>query len=126
MAEKGNGKRVLVVDDEETVGIGLTEMLTDAGYRASYVTSGKEAAEEVKKTTCSLIFIDMVMPGMNGLETYRLIKGLSPKTNVVLFTGYYKDAYREIFQGIKEGMIDEFIRKPFFPEEILETARKYA
>jgi hypothetical protein len=44
----------------------------------------------------------------------------------VLFTGYFKDADRAIFQGVKEGMIDEFIRKPFFTEEIVLTARKYA
>jgi CheY-like chemotaxis protein len=70
--------------------------------------------------------MDMVMPGMNGLETYRVLKRVSPSTTVVLFTGYFKDAYREIFQGIKEGMIDEIIRKPFFREEIVEAARKYA
>jgi CheY-like chemotaxis protein len=104
----------------------MAEMLKDAGFRASYVVSGREAAEDVKKEPCALIFMDMVMPGMNGLDTFRKVKEISPKTNVVLFTGYYKDAYREIFEGIKEGMIDDFIRKPFFPEEIIETARKYA
>jgi CheY-like chemotaxis protein len=126
VAGKSNGKRILVVDDEETVGIGMTEMLKDAGYSASYVTSGKQAAADVKRQPCKLVFMDMVMPGMNGLETYRELKRVSPGTTVVLFTGYYKDAYREIFQGIKEGMIDEIIRKPFFREEIVETARKYA
>jgi CheY-like chemotaxis protein len=87
--------------------------------------SGIEGIEEIKREPCALIFMDMVMPGLNGLDTYRKVKEISPKTSVVLFTGYYRDAYREIFQGIKEGMIDDFIRKPFFPEEIIETARKY-
>ncbi|MBI5491883.1 MAG: response regulator, partial [Deltaproteobacteria bacterium] len=107
-------KRILIVDDEETVGIGMSEMLKDAGYEAKYVTSGKEAVEEVKHFRYSLIFMDMVMSGMNGLETYRQIRKFNQDARVVLFTGYFKDADRTIYDGVREGMIDLSIRKPFF------------
>lgn len=117
---------VLIVDDEETVGIGMSEMLKDAGFNAIYVTNGSDAVVEAQKSQYSLIFMDMVMPGMNGLETFRNLKKVSPATRVVLFTGFFKDAENTIYQGIREGMIDEFIRKPFFAEEIISTARKYA
>lgn len=119
-------KRILIVDDEETVGIGMSEMLKDAGYEAKYVTSGKEAVEEVKHLSYSLIFMDMVMSGMNGLETYRQIRKFNRDARVVLFTGYFKDADRTIYDGVREGMIDLSIRKPFFAEEIVKTARKYS
>ena len=119
-------KKVLVVDDEETVGIGMSEMLRDAGFEAVYVTSGREALEAGDGARFSLIFMDMVMPVMNGLETFRKIKHITPSSRVVLFTGYFKDADRAIYQGVKEGMIDEYIRKPFFTEEIVHTAMKYA
>lgn len=122
----GNKKRILVVDDEETVGIGMAEILKDAGFDAAYVTSGREALETMEGSGYSLIFMDMVMPFMNGLETYRKIKHVSPASRVVLFTGYFKDADSVIYQGVKEGMIDEYIRKPFYAEEIVHTARKYA
>lgn len=124
MAEKE--KKVLIIDDEETVGLGMSEMLKDAGYKAEYVTSGKEGLDVLKNTECTLVFMDMIMPGMSGLETYREIKKMRPGTRVVLFTGYFKDADQEIFQGVKEGMIDAYIRKPFFSEEIVSTAAKYA
>ncbi|MBI5453265.1 MAG: response regulator [Deltaproteobacteria bacterium] len=117
---------VLIVDDEETVGIGMSEMLKDAGFNALYVTNGAEAVSEAQKSQYSLVFMDMVMPGMNGLETFRNLKKVSPSSRVILFTGFFKDAENAIYQGIKEGMIDEFIRKPFFAEEIISTARKYA
>lgn len=124
MAERG--KRVLIIDDEETVGIGMSEMLKDAGYAARYVTSGKAGVDVLKDTEYSLVFMDMIMPGQGGLETYREIKKIRPGVKVVLFTGYFKDADRDIFQGVKEGMIDAYIRKPFFSEEIVSTASKYA
>ena len=119
-------KKVLVVDDEESVGIGMSEMLKDAGFDARYVTSGPEAVKEVENVEYSLVFMDMVMPGMNGLETFRLIRRRKPETRVVLFTGYFKDADKAIFEGVKEGMIDVYIRKPFFHDEIVSTAVKYA
>lgn len=124
-----NGKptgKILVVDDEETVGIGISEILKDEGFEAAYVINGKEAVEAVKSVGYNLIFMDIVMPGMNGLDTFREIRKVKPATKVILFTGYFRDAEDVILQGIKEGMIDEFIRKPYFADEIVRSARKYA
>ena len=118
------GRGVLVVDDEETVGIGVSEILQGAGYSAGYVTSGKEALKEIRSGRYSMIFMDMVMPGMNGLDTFRELKKTAPEIKVVLFTGYFKDADKAIFEGVSEGMIELFIRKPFFADEIVEAARK--
>ncbi|MEK6759687.1 MAG: response regulator [Deltaproteobacteria bacterium] len=117
---------VLVVDDEETVGIGISEILEDAGFNAGYVTSGKEALSAIMSGRYSMVLMDMVMPGMNGLDTFREIKKTSPEIKVILFTGYFKDADKVIFEGVREGMIELFIRKPFFADEIVEAAKKYA
>ena len=125
MAELDRSKRVLIVDDEETVGIGMSEMLKDAGFSASYVTSGRDALEDFRKSPYSLVFMDMMMPGMDGLETYRRIKDINPGVKVVIFTGYFREVDKAIYQGVKEGMIDVYIRKPFFAEEVVQTARKY-
>lgn len=124
VAGRAKGK-ILVVDDEETIGIGISEILKDEGFEAAYVINGKDAVEAVKGSGFNLVFMDMIMPGMNGLDTYREIKKYRPDTKVVLFTGYFRDAEDVISQGIKEGMIDEFIRKPYFADEIIRSARKY-
>ncbi len=118
--------KVLVVDDEEAIGIGISEILKDEGFEAGYVINGKDAVEAVRAKGYNLVFMDIVMPGMNGLEAFREIKKVRPGAKVILFTGYFRDAENVILQGIKEGMIDEFIRKPYFAEEIIRSARKYA
>lgn len=121
-----SGVRVLVVDNEESVGLGMSEILKHQGFEAAYAVCGKDAVEAVKSRGYDLIFMDMIMPGLNGLETYREIKKSGAKAKVVLFTGYFKDAEDIILQGVREGMIDEFIRKPYFADEIIRAARKYA
>ncbi|MBI5970957.1 MAG: response regulator [Deltaproteobacteria bacterium] len=118
--------RVLIVDDEESIGVGISEILKDVGFEAAYAVSGRDAVDAVKGAGYNLVFMDMVMPGMSGLETFREIKKINPETRVVLFTGYFRDAEDAIMQGVKEGMIDEFIRKPYFADEIIRSARKYA
>lgn len=118
--------RILVVDDEESIGVGISEILKDEGFEAAYVINGEDAVTAVKDKDYNLVFMDIVMPGMNGLEAYREIKKIRPNAKVILFTGYFRDAESVILQGIKEGMIDEFIRKPYFAEEIVRSARKYA
>jgi len=126
MADNKLGTRILVVDDEESVGIGMSEILKDDGFEAAYVINGREAVRAVTENPFNLVFMDIIMPDMNGLETFREIKRIRPETRVILFTGYFRDAEDVILQGVKEGMIDEFIRKPYFADEIIRSARKYA
>jgi len=118
--------KILVVDDEESIGLGISEILKDEGFEAAYAVNGYEAVEAVRQKSFSLVFLDIVMPGMNGLETFREIRKIRPGTKVILFIGFFRDAEDVILQGIKEGMLDEFIRKPYFADEIVRTARKYA
>ena len=126
MKHKKSKPSVLIVDDEESIGLGISEILKDEGFDAAYAVDGKRAVEEAKKKNYSVVFMDMVMPGMNGLDTFREIRKINPDAKVILFTGYFKDAESYIAQGVKEGMIDEFIRKPYFADEVIRSAIKHA
>ncbi|MFQ5353629.1 MAG: response regulator [Thermodesulfobacteriota bacterium] len=125
MSEKQERASILIVDDEESVGLGMSELLSDVGFEATYVLNGRDALKAVESQDFKLIFMDIIMPGMNGLETYREISRICPDTTVILFTGYFRDAEDVILKGVKEGMVDEFIRKPYFADEIIRSVQKY-
>ncbi len=125
MTETNQSPGILIVDDEESIGLGMSELLRDVGFNAQYVVNGKEALEAVEKQDFKLIFMDIIMPGMNGLETYREIARIRPNVTVILFTGYFRDAEDVILRGVQEGMVDEFIRKPYFADEIIRSVQKY-
>lgn len=118
-------KKILVVDDEKLVCIALTKELEEEGYLVESVLSGYEALEKVKKKRYDLIFLDLVMPGLDGIDTCKLIKKVSPKTEIVCFTGTYdQQLMKRQTEFISAGGRLYFLYKPFKEGYIKETARK--
>ncbi|OGR96507.1 MAG: hypothetical protein A2V88_09625 [Elusimicrobia bacterium RBG_16_66_12] len=102
--------RVLVIDDQESVRSFLSRFVSRLGFEVSSVESGSRAVELVKSEGFDLYFIDMRMPGLNGLETLRGIRRIVPSAAVVVMTGY---ADEELLAGVRaEGVID-ILAKPF-------------
>lgn len=108
--------KVLVADDEKIICDFFVRLLTlQGGLEVTSVRDGYEAIEAVKKTRFDLIFIDVKMPGLDGLDTYRAIRKLDKQARVVMMTGYAVDDVLK--QAEKEGAYG-FIRKPFEIKEI--------
>ncbi len=108
-----NGKgKILLVDDEKGVIEVCFEMLEALGYEVEIASSGIEAIKIMDKDEdkIDLVILDMVMPGMNGLETYDVIRKIRPDIRVLVSSGYSKE--EELKEMIKKGC-DDFILKPF-------------
>jgi len=108
-----NGKgKILLVDDEKGVIEVCSEMLETLGYEVNTALSGMEAIKIMDKdqSKIDLVILDMVMPGMNGLETYEVIRKIRPDMRVLVSSGYSKE--EELKEMIKKGC-DDFILKPF-------------
>ena len=108
---KGN-ETVLLVDDEDMVVEGCREMLTKMGYNVSIARNGKDALEIYKENRdkIDIVIIDMIMPEMNGGDTYDRLKKMNPDINVLLSSGHSINGQAT---KILERGCNDFIQKPF-------------
>ena len=84
-------KKILVVDDEKVIGDALSKFLTKKGYYVMIARSGEEALEKVKEEMPHLILLDIMMPGMSGIETLKRIKEINKEVVVVMITAVNED-----------------------------------
>lgn len=105
----GRGRRILIVEDNVEVGEFSSETLQDLGYQTVWARSGPEALEILTTTTAEfdLVFSDVIMPGMNGVELAQQIMKLHPNLAIVLTSGYSEVLADEGSHGF------ELIRKPY-------------
>ncbi len=119
-ATRGRGYRVLVVEDNDDVGQFSTELLEDLGYTVRRVASADSALAILAKDEFSadLVFSDVIMPGMNGVELAGLIRDRYPGLPVVLTSGYSNVLAESAHQGF------ELIQKPYSVELLSRILRK--
>ena len=119
-AARGRGYRVLVVEDNDDVGQFSTELLEDLGYTVRRVASADAALAILAKDEFSadLVFSDVIMPGMNGVELAGLIRERFPGLPVVLTSGYSNVLAESAHQGF------ELIQKPYSVELLSRILRK--
>jgi two-component system response regulator HydG len=108
---------ILVVDDKFNDRETLKTILEDKGYRVATATDGTEAVEMVKSNHYDIIFLDVVLPGIDGVETFERVKEIDPQATVIMMTGYtVEDLVRK---AVSEGAYT-CIYKPFNMEKLIE------
>jgi two-component system nitrogen regulation response regulator NtrX len=112
------GERILIVDDEPAIQSALRGVLEDEGYRVSAVGNGADAVALVAEEAPDLIFLDIWMPGMDGLDTLREIKRLRPDATVIMISGH--GTIETAVKATRLGAYD-FIEKPLSIEKTLLT-----
>ena len=119
----GDGTTILVVDDSPVLLRTLGLVLERDGHDVHTAADGETAVELVQETTPAIIFLDALMPGVDGYEVCRRIRQLEgdgPRTHVIILTGSSDEHMRT--QASDAGA-DDFMTKPFSPTEILERVR---
>jgi len=116
-------KRILVIDDDAGVRKAFALALEDTPYKLDAAESGEKGIEMEQSNKYSLIFLDLKMPGINGVETLREIRKTSRDTPVYIVTAFYK----EFFDGLKtvrdEGLDFDLLKKPIGGDEIVMIAK---
>ena len=115
--------RVLLVDDEEEFVSALSERLMLRGIEVDSALNGEEALSALVEKEFEVVILDVMMPGLGGLEVLRQIKTTHPNTEVILLTGH--GSTREGIEGMRLGAFDYLI-KPVDIEEMLEKMKAAA
>ncbi len=116
MAEDFKGNRILLVEDEETLAVGLEYNLTEEGYIVKWAKNGKEAVEFFEKGNFNLIILDIMLPYVNGFEVAERVRKTDPQIPILMLTA--KTESGDKVKGLEKGA-DDYITKPFHLQELL-------
>ncbi len=114
-------RKVLVVDDDPVVGRSFERVLSGKGYAVITARDGEEALRKLSAEAYDVVFTDIKMPGMSGLEVAERVKASQPWLPVVIVTGYGTE---ENEARAEAAGVAEFLRKPLSPEAIEGSAAK--
>lgn len=114
-------KRILVIDDEEAIRKSFILALEDTGYLVDTAASGEEGVRMEGEENYDLIFLDLKMPGLNGVETLRRLRKIDADVPVYIITAFYEEFFEELKDVERDGVEFELLRKPFSSEQILLT-----
>jgi two-component system response regulator PilR (NtrC family) len=110
-----------VIDDEPVIHDVLGELLASEGYEVELSSSGEEALEKFTSQSCDVILLDLLMPGMDGIEVLRRIKKIDPAAVVIIITAY--GSVESAIAAMKIGALD-YIQKPFKHDDLLLTIER--
>lgn len=114
------GKQILIIEDDADIRELVKYNLAREGYRVSEVAGGKEGLDAARSGHFDLILLDLMLPGMNGLEICKALKGDSDTANISIIMVTAKGEESEIVVGLELGA-DDYVVKPFSPKVL--TAR---
>jgi len=107
---------VLVVEDEEALAFGVKDALEHAGFQVQVVHDGPTALDRIRTDQPELIVLDLMLPGMGGLEILAILRKERRDVRVVILTALASES--DLIQGFELGA-DDYMKKPFSPRELV-------
>ena len=116
-------KRVLVIDDEKAVRKSFILALEDTGYQIDTVGSGEEGIEKTKAARYDIIFLDLKMPGLDGVATLRELRRIDRDVPIYIVTAFHAEFLDKLKDAAKDGIDFEVIDKPISSDQILSLTK---
>jgi len=112
---------ILVVDDEQVIREGSRRILTKEGWKVTIAENGEEGLKFVKNNEFHILLLDLMMPGIGGMEVLKRVRETHPDLLVIVITGYA--TIENAVEAMKNGAYD-FIPKPFTPDQVRIVVRR--
>ncbi|MBN2265370.1 MAG: response regulator [Candidatus Aminicenantes bacterium] len=109
---KPDKHRILVVDDEDKVCESIRQVLVREDCEVDVAFSGEEALAKEAEAPYDVMVVDLMMPGLSGLDLLRMLRARNPRARIIMVTGY--PTMKNTFQAMQLGAVD-FLPKPFLP-----------
>ncbi len=110
-----------VIDDEPVIHDVLSQLLTSEGYEVESSSSGEEGLEKFSPQSTDVVLLDLLMPGMDGIEVLRRLRKIDPAAAVIIITAY--GSVESAIDAMKIGALD-YIQKPFKHDDLLLTIER--
>ena len=107
---------ILLVEDEESMAIGLQYNLTEEGYAVEWVTDGRQAMEKVNKKKYDLVILDIMLPYLDGFQVAERIRRTDIQLPILILTA--RTSAEDRVKGLEAGA-DDYLTKPFHLEELM-------
>lgn len=116
------GKQLMIVDDSRVTEMQMEKMLEGTGYEvAAFCQSGEEAIARYEEVQPDLVTMDIIMPGMDGLETSEVILKKHPEARIVMVSSL---AFDDTIHEAEDIGVKAFVYKPFDKEQLLNSFEK--
>lgn len=116
-------RRILVIDDEDAVRKSFILALEDTDYQVETAESGEKGLKKIQTNKYDLIFLDLKMSGMNGVETLRELRKIDKSVPIYIVTAFHKEFFDQLKEAAEEGIGFEIVKKPLSSERIVLITR---
>lgn len=116
-------KRILVIDDDSTVRDAFDLALEDSGYEVVLADSGETGIEQAIAQRPDMVFLDLRMPGLDGVDVLRRLNDIDSTIPVYIVTAFHQEFFARLNHAIEEGLTFELARKPLNGAQIRTIAQ---
>jgi DNA-binding response OmpR family regulator len=113
---KTRAERILVIEDEESLAVGIRDALQHAGYRVEMAHDGPRGLAAIREGEYNLVVLDLMLPGLSGLDLLKTLRSENLDTRVLILTARAAEA--DVVKGLEFGA-DDYMTKPFSPAELV-------
>jgi DNA-binding response OmpR family regulator len=114
------GSKILLVEDEESLAIGLEYNLSREGYQVDRAADGRKAVELIESCEYDLVVLDIMLPYLDGFHVAKVVREKSPQMPILMLTA--RTGVRDRVKGLEIG-VDDYLTKPFHLQELLLRLR---